>query len=103
MRECELRNNPIRIAPDHSELFKLFIRLWQEKQAWVCPLCGAPVVAGTKNKMMRASPDRIDSANGAYDEANLQITHLACNLAKNDNSFEDFAEWIAALRGADKN
>jgi hypothetical protein len=51
--------------------------------------------------MMQASADRIDSANGAYDEVNVQVTHLACNLAKNQYGLEHFEEWIAALRGVD--
>jgi hypothetical protein len=33
--------------------------------------------------MLQPSPDRIDSKNVAYDDANLHVTHLPCNLAKN--------------------
>jgi hypothetical protein len=37
----------------------------------------------------------------APDEVNVQVTHLACNLAKNQYGLEHFEEWVAALRGGD--
>ncbi len=48
----------------------------------------------TSKKLLQLSPDRIDSFNPSYGADNLQITHLACNLAKNDGSTEDFEEWL---------
>ncbi len=99
--EASVRINPIRTAPNLSDLSALITHLWQNKQAGACALCGVSVDAETNNKMMKVSADRIDSANGAYDEGNVQITHLACNLAKNQYGLEHFEEWIAALRGVD--
>ena len=99
--ETSVRVNPIRFAPNLSELTALLTHLWQDRQGGACALCGAPIQAGTMNAMMKASADRIDSANGAYDETNVQITHLACNLAKNKWGIDQFEEWVAALRGAD--
>ncbi|MEH6691124.1 MAG: hypothetical protein V7774_08070 [Pseudorhizobium pelagicum] len=99
--EVSVRTNPIRSAPNISELSALLTRLWQDRQGGDCALCGAPLHAATENSMMKASADRIDSTNGAYDESNVQITHLACNYAKNEWGLEDFEEWIAALRGVD--
>jgi len=46
----------------------------------------------TTKKLLQVSPDRKDSKNPSYSDDNLQITHLACNLAKNDGSTEDFKE-----------
>ena len=99
--EPVVRINPMRTAPNLSDLVALFTRLWQEKQGGFCPLCGAVLHAMTTNKMMQASADRIDSANGSYAEGNVHITHLACNLAKNMYGMDDFEEWISALRGVD--
>ena len=99
--DTSIRINPIRTAPNLSDLCALITRLWQDKQAGACALCGSPIPTETTNKMMQASADRIDSINGAYDDANVHITHLACNLAKNEFGLEKFEEWIAALRGVD--
>ncbi|WP_210163500.1 hypothetical protein [Rhizobium leguminosarum] len=99
--EVSVRTNPIRFAPNISELSALLTRLWQDDQGGDCALCGAPIHATTGNEMMKASADRIDSTNGAYNESNVQITHLACNLAKNQWGLDHFEEWIAALRGVD--
>lgn len=93
--------NPQRTAPSFSELYALLTRLWQQTQGGQCALCGAPLLPNTSNRMMQASADRIDSANGTYDEGNVQVTHLACNLAKNQWGMEQFEEWVAAVRGVD--
>ncbi len=97
--ETSVKTNPIRFAPNLSDLTALLTRLWQERQGGACALCGTPIRAGTTNAMMKPSADRIDSANGAYDETNVQITHLACNLAKNEWGLDQFEEWIAVVRG----
>lgn len=65
-----------------------------------CALCGQPIEMTTKKKLLQCSPDRIDSKNPSYGEGNLQITHLACNLAKNDASTEEFEEWLQLAAGA---
>jgi hypothetical protein len=51
--------------------------------------------------MLQPSADRIDSCNGAYDDGNVQITHLACNLAKNKYGVNDFEDWLMVIRGVD--
>lgn len=35
-----------------------------------------------------------------YDASNVHITHLACNLAKNDLPMEQFQEWIEVVRAS---
>jgi hypothetical protein len=49
--------------------------------------------------MLQCSPDRIDSNNPSYSGDNLQITHLACNLGKNDCTSEEFEEWLQLICG----
>ena len=51
--------------------------------------------------MLQASANRIDRENGAYDDENVQITHLACNLAKNKYGAGQFLEWLDTVRGED--
>ena len=99
--EIGVERNPIRRAPAFAELSLLLAKKWQEQQAGRCGLCGGALVAGSTNPMMRPSPDRIDSSNGAYDDENVHITHLACNLAKVNYGTEQFEEWLAAPRGVD--
>ena len=96
--EKNVRINPLRTAPNFSDLNALLIRKWNE-QAGVCMLCGGNLVTGCSNKMLQPSADRVDSANGAYDDENVWITHLACNLAKNKYSLEDFSNWLSVVRG----
>ncbi len=91
--------HPIRSAPLFTDLYALLTRIWQTKQRGLCALCGASLLPGTNNRMMQASADRIDSANGAYDDTNVQVTHLACNWAKNKYGVTEFEEWVGAVRG----
>lgn len=49
--------------------------------------------------MLQSSADRIDSANGAYDDTNVWITHLACNWAKNQYGVEQFEDWLSTIHG----
>ncbi|WP_428394420.1 hypothetical protein [Lichenicoccus sp.] len=91
--------NPLRTAPNLSDLFPMLTRKWQVDQHGLCALCGGVLVAATMNKMLQASADRIDSTNGSYDEKNVHVTHLACNLAKNKYGVGNFEEWLMALRG----
>ena len=58
----------------------------------------AVIVVRCDNRMLQPSVDRIDSANGAYDATNVQITHPACNLAKNKYGSGDFAEWLRTIK-----
>lgn len=68
-------------------------------QVGLCALCGQPIRLGITNKLLQCSPDRIDSSNPSYGEDNLQITHLACNLAKNDGATEEFEDWLQVASG----
>ena len=98
--EIGVKLNPLRSAPNLSDLNALLIRKWGE-QAGQCALCGGVLTVGAGNKMLQPSADRTDSANGAYDDANTAITHLACNLAKNKYGMDDFEDWLSVLRGVD--
>lgn len=98
--EMSVKINPLRTAPNLSDLNALILRKWQEDQRGLCALCGGKLLAGTLNKMLQPSADRIDSGNGAYDDANVQITHLACNFAKNQYGMDHFKDWISLIRGA---
>ncbi len=91
--------NPLRTAPNFSDLYSLLVQKWQTEQRGLCALCGGLLVAGSTNTMLQPSADRIDSSNGAYDVFNVQVTHLACNLAKNQYGLDHFEEWLVALRG----
>jgi hypothetical protein len=96
--EGSVRINPQRSAPNMSDLATLLTAKWNA-QLGQCVLCGGRLKSGTANPMLRSSADRIDSANGAYTEDNVQITHLACNLAKNQYGGKEFGEWLDTVRG----
>lgn len=98
--EIGLKVNPQRSSPNLSDLNALLVRKWTE-QAGRCALCDGALSAKSGNKMLQASADRTDSGNGAYDDANVAITHLACNLAKNSYGMDDFEDWLSVVRGAD--
>lgn len=96
--EAGVRINPLRSAPNISDLIMLLSSKWKNQNG-ACALCGGPLSARGQNPMLQASPDRIDSENGAYDDENVQITHLACNLAKNQYGDDQFFEWLDTVRG----
>jgi hypothetical protein len=96
--EVTSRLNPLRYAPNLSELTTTLTHKWIEKRD-TCKLCGGRLVAGTSNKMLQPSADRIDSENPHYNDENVQITHLACNWAKNKYSSDEFFEWLDVVRG----
>ncbi|MFN4101725.1 MAG: hypothetical protein ACK4GT_18335 [Pararhodobacter sp.] len=98
--EISVKVNPLRTAPNLSDLNALLVRKWVE-QGGRCALCGGALVVGATNKMLQPSADRTDSTNGAYDDANVAITHLACNLAKNKYGLDEFEDWLSVLRGVD--
>jgi hypothetical protein len=62
-------------------------------------VCQGLLLPATKNHLLQCSPDRIDSLDIAYDEANTHITHLGCNLAKNKVTLADFEDWLMVVRG----
>jgi hypothetical protein len=89
---------PMRSLPTGVNLtFLLYDRLDEQKN--LCALCGKLMRLDTARKLLQFSPDRIDSSNPSYGAENLQITHLACNLAKNDGTTEDFEEWLELITG----
>jgi hypothetical protein len=89
--------NPVRTTSE-SSLHILLGKKWQEQKGR-CFLCQGPLLPGTKNYLLQASPDRTDSLDTAYSDANIRITHLGCNLAKNNVSLTDFEDWLAVVRG----
>jgi hypothetical protein len=91
--------NPYRYAPPvNTSLFVLLTSKWfaQNKR---CALCMGQLAPQASNPLLQPSPDRVDSSNPNYDEHNLVITHLGCNLAKNKYSVTQFEQWMAVLRG----
>jgi hypothetical protein len=89
--------NPTRMMSE-PDIHMMLGAKW-ERQKGMCFLCQGPLLPGTKNYLLQASPDRIDSQDSAYSESNTQITHLGCNLAKNKVSLSDFEDWLAVVRG----
>ena len=89
--------NPLRTAPNFSTLYGILFRKWQEQRG-LCGLCHGKLVVGSENEMTQPSADRIDSSCGAYDDDNVWITHLACNLAKNKYGLDKFEDWLSMVR-----
>jgi hypothetical protein len=63
-----------------------------------CRLCGGLLdLSEPPNRLAQPSADRIDSSLKVDDRTNLQITHLACNLGKNEcpnaEALEFFRSW----------
>lgn len=96
--DVSVRINPTRIAPNLSNLIALIQNKWVDQQQGKCALCGGELSMSNRNKMLQASADRIDSGNGAYNETNVQITHLACNWAKNQYGLVDYVEWLQHIK-----
>jgi hypothetical protein len=92
------REVPGRTLPVGTNLVALLHKKWIE-QNQRCALCDQLVRLDTEKKLLQCSPDRKDSKNPSYGDDNLQITHLACNLAKNDGTTEDFEEWLELVSG----
>jgi hypothetical protein len=92
------QQTPARNLPVGTNLtFLLQDKLDEQKN--LCALCGKLMRLDTTKKLLQCSPDRIISTNPSYGTDNLQITHLACNLAKNDGSNADFEEWLELISG----
>ena len=97
-----VRINPERHAPHLGDLKELLYEKWVQQRGR-CALCGGRLIPLNSNPMLKLSPDRIDSEKGAYMKENLQITHLACTLAKNRFGGPQFAEFVEVVRGTDGN
>jgi len=96
-----LRTHPYRDAPDTGTLFAVLSRMWKAAEGR-CAVCGGLLRTDGSNPMLQASPDRIDSSIRSYREDNLQIAHLACNLAKNRYGAGHLAEWLDVVRHEDE-
>lgn len=94
----QTRTNPIRLATGDTDLSIMLGAKWEEQKGR-CYLCQGPLFLDTENALLQCSPDRSDSQNPNYDHANTRITHLGCNLAKNDATLPDFENWLMAVRG----
>jgi hypothetical protein len=89
----QTRTAPDRTAPPPSNLVLTVAEKLRE-QPLCCALCGGLMLLQPENKLLQPSPDRIDSASGSYGPENFQLAHLACNLAKNNATEEQFQEWL---------
>lgn len=89
---------PARSLPLNTNLVILLYDKLAEQNN-LCALCGKLMPLDTAKKLLQVSPDRKDSKNPSYGADNLQITHLACNLAKNDGTTEDFEDWLQLVTG----
>lgn len=91
------RKAPPRSGPIYTDLFPLGKQLWEEQKGR-CALCNTLIPLETKNKLLRLSPDRIQSDNPSYGRDNLQLTHYGCNVAKNDASAEEWRDFLIMVR-----
>ncbi len=91
---------PERRIPVGTDLIRLLYEKLDEQRN-LCALCGKLMLLDTTKKLLQVSPDRKDSSNPSYGADNLQITHLACNLAKNDGTTEDFEDWLQIILDED--
>ena len=89
----------MRFMPNDSDLFSMLMQRW-ESQDGMCALCDRPIPLKPENKLLQMSRDRTDSANKAYDWQNTRLTHLACNLGKNNATEDQFHEWIEIAQAA---
>lgn len=95
--ESGIRINPQRSTPDYKKVYPLLVQKWL-KQNGLCALCNGKL-GSSQDGPLKPSPDRIESDKAEYNDANVQITHLACNLAKNEYGTEDFKRWLSVVRG----
>jgi hypothetical protein len=98
---CRTRKDYVSLKPGfespESDLNLLMAKLFQE-QSGRCALCGGVLdISDGPNRLAQPSADRIDSHIKIYDGTNLHLTHLGCNLAKNeypnDEALEFFRTW----------
>jgi hypothetical protein len=88
---------PPRLAEDGNELFRSLLTKWHDQNG-CCALCGGSIPLQPNNRLLQMSRDRVDSAVKIYDAANIQLTHLGCNLAKNDATITEWREFLMMLR-----
>ncbi len=89
--------SPIRTMTE-PDIHIMLGKAWQDQQGRSF-LCHGLLLPGTENYLLQASPDRIDSQDVAYSDANTRITHLGCNLAKNKVTLAEFEDWLTVVRG----
>lgn len=90
----------LRSAPNISDVYAYILKKWDE-QVGRCALCGGPIPLETDNRLLQISRDRIDSDNKSYEESNLHLTHLGCNLAKSDGTMDQWAEFLEVVVGGE--
>jgi hypothetical protein len=93
-----MRTNPLRTMPESELQILLYMKLKEQDNE--CALCGGTLIPSHTNSLLTWSPDRIDSSVQAYDDANMHIVHLGCNLAKCDATMQEFREWVGIVRGS---
>lgn len=86
---------PERSAPTDLQLQILNLLM---RNPLICSLCGGQMQVPATNKLLKISGDRKDSGLGDYGPNNYQLVHFACNLAKNNASDSEFAEWLEMVR-----
>jgi len=98
---CRTRKDYVSLRPGfespESDLNLLMAKLFKEQKER-CALCGGVLdVSDNPNRLAQPSADRIDGRIKIYDRTNLHLTHLGCNLAKNecpnDEALEFFRTW----------
>lgn len=96
--ELRVGQNPLRKGPNLSDILAALNTKWTE-QSGRCQLCGGLIPLNPSNRLLQLSPDRIDSTAKTYAAENLHLTHLGCNLAKNNATMADWQEYLAMVRG----
>lgn len=84
---------------NESDLHLLIGKLIQDQKER-CALCGGALdLSEAPNRLAQPSADRIDGSIKVYEQKNLQITHLACNLGKNKSSNNDALDFFRSWCG----
>jgi hypothetical protein len=91
--------NPLRFAPNDSDLFLMLMRRWDEQDG-MCALCDRRIPLKPENKLLKMSRDRTDSANEAYEWQNTHLTHFACNVGKSDATVDEWRDYLKLVRQA---
>jgi hypothetical protein len=89
--------NPPRFLPNDSDVFLMLMQRWNDQDG-MCALCDRPIPLKPENRLLQISRDRTDSGNKAYEWQNTRLTHLACNLGKNDAPLDDWFGYLALIR-----
>lgn len=95
-----IRLNKLREANPRTETMEMLFKMW-ESQKGFCGLCQGAIAMPAREGLLQPSPDRIDSLRPDYSPANMHITHLGCNYAKNKFDVDAFEDWLAVIRGAE--